>query len=429
MIYLKTQHTLTVQMAMFTNYTDIKSNGRSSMRILHVIGEIDPKLGGVGQAVRSMIGALAAMGIHNETVSLDAPTAPFIKSEPFAIHATGPGKGPWFYNANLYKWLTENLFQYDKVIIHGLWRYHAYAVSKAWHHLKKNAALNSKVLPQVYIMPHGMLDPYFQNAKTRKLKAIRNNLYWRFIEKNVVNNAAGLLFTCEEELRLARIPFQPYSPKSEKVVGLGVENPPAFAESMKHALQEKCKGLNGAPYLLFLSRIHEKKGVDLLIQAYAALVENSNGEIPFKLVIAGPGLDTPYGEKIKSLAATVRNAAENIFFPGMLTGDAKYGAFYGAEAFILPSHQENFGIAVVEALACGKPVLISNQVNIWREIEASGAGIVADNTLEGTSALMKQWVSLSSIEKKEKGMQAVDCYKKYFALTPAAQRLLSALGS
>jgi glycosyltransferase involved in cell wall biosynthesis len=78
-----------------------------------------------------------------------------------------------------------------------------------------------------------------------------------------------------------------------------------------------------------------------------------------------------------------------VHWPGMLTGDAKWGALAACEAFILPSHQENFGVAVVEALASAKPVLISDQVNIAPEILADGAGFVAPDTLEGTLKLLE----------------------------------------
>ena len=75
----------------------------------------------------------------------------------------------------------------------------------------------------------------------------------------------------------------------------------------------------------------------------------------------------------------------------MLQGDAKWGAFYAAEVFALPSHQENFGVAVAEALACGTPVLISNKVNIWQEIAEDGVGLVEEDDLEGTTRLLERW--------------------------------------
>ena len=79
-----------------------------------------------------------------------------------------------------------------------------------------------------------------------------------------------------------------------------------------------------------------------------------------------------------------------MLFPGMVGGKQKWAAFRGAKAFVLPSHQENFGIAVAEALACGCPVLISNKVNIWREIAEGKAGIVTDDTPEGTYLLLQR---------------------------------------
>src|SRR5690606_26372536 len=196
-------------------------------------------------------------------------------------------------------------------------------------------------------------DPWFQRDKSRRLKAFRNEIYWRLTEKKTVNQADGLLFTCHQELLLARETFKGYKPKQELNVGYGIQAPPTYTEkSMPPALADK-------PYWLFLSRIHPKKGVDLLIRAYDELCSQSSG-VP-DLVIAGPA-DSDYARQMIEIAED----NPKIHFAGMLQGDAKWGALYGCEAFILPSHQENFGIAVVEALACSKPVLISDQVNIWR---------------------------------------------------------------
>jgi glycosyltransferase involved in cell wall biosynthesis len=118
---------------------------------------------------------------------------------------------------------------------------------------------------------------------------------------------------------------------------------------------------------------------------------------------------------------------EAVLFPGMLTGDAKWGAFHGCEAFILPSHQENFGIAVVEALACGKPVLISDQVNIWREIEAAGGGVVRPDTAAGTHELLAHWQQLSAAAKNDFQQQARQTFESEFAVRPAAVRFLQAI--
>jgi len=287
-------------------------------------------------------------------------------------------------------------------------------------------------------MPHGMLDPYFQRAAGRKLKAVRNQLYWKLVEHQLFNSADGILFTCEEEKRLAQQPFHPYRPKQTAVVGLGVEQPPNYVVAMREAFIKQCPAASTQPYLLFLSRIHEKKGVEMLLTAYANLrkkiLDNvlSTSETPGGfalpiLVVAGPGSDTPYGQRMQEIVKKTPCLQNNVLFSGMLTGLAKWGAFYGCEAFILPSHQENFGIAVVEALACKKNVLISNKINIWREIQAAGSGIVADDTLEGTQSLLRHWQELSLDEKQWRQQQAHLSFQQNFAVLPAAQRFKAAV--
>ncbi|HEX8377335.1 MAG TPA: glycosyltransferase [Pedobacter sp.] len=404
-------------------------------------------MGGVCQAVRTIAAGLAELGVHNEVVSLDAADASFLADDPLQIHALGPGKGPWGYSPKLIPWFYANFSRFDCVIAHGLWLYQTHATEKALRLFRKQQPADESV-PRFYVMPHGMLDPYFQRAEGRKLKALRNWAYWKLIEGRVINNADGVLFTCEAERLLAREPFHPYHPKRDVVVGLGVEEPPAYSPRMEEAFLERCPELKGKPYILFLSRIHEKKGVDLLIDAYITTEEKqakADAKVsvsaiptlstttplptagPSHLVVAGPGLETSYGQKMKELASGSNETRTSITFPGMLTGLAKWGAFYHCEAFVLPSHQENFGIAVVEALACNKPVLISNQVNIWREIQEGGGGIIADDTLGGTQKLLEQWGQLSTEQKLSMGQQARACFVRNFATGPAASRLLNAI--
>jgi glycosyltransferase involved in cell wall biosynthesis len=407
----------------------------SARCVLHVVAEMDPKMGGVSQALHSIIAGLTKLGLRNEVVSLDHPDALFLKETGFKIHNPGKGEGAWCYCAAFMPWLLKNLDRYEVVIVHGLWRYHSHATGKAIQVLKdKNGNRQGKgrLIPKLFIMPHGMLDPYFQRAKGRRLKAIRNKYYWKFIERNVVNKADGLLFTSQEELILARETFRPYQPKREIIVGLGLEAPEIYTAAMKQAFLKKCPQLNGSPYFLFLGRIHEKKGVDMLIGAYTEnIMSISSLGIPGmqspKLVIAGPGMETPYGKQIKLMVSNSPEVRDMIFFPGMITGDAKWGAFYGCQAFILPSHQENFGIAVVEALACRKPVLISNQVNIWREINTSGAGFVAPDTLEGTISLFQQWYNSRREDIQRMQFGAGHSYEKYFSMTETACRLRDAM--
>ncbi|WP_234736939.1 glycosyltransferase [Tellurirhabdus bombi] len=416
------------------------------MNILRVIASMDPSTGGPCQGIRNSISALKEVGIQNEVVSLDDPSVAFPIKDAFPIHKLGPSKKPWNHSPKLAPWLLDNLGRFDAVIVHGLWQYHSYATQKAVQTFRRQSKRNQQEkskMPKLFVMPHGMLDPYFQRAPGRKLKAIRNWVYWKLIEARVVNQADGLFFTCEEELRLARTTFNPYHPKKEINVGYGVPEPKLCTPALLEAFLNKLPVLRGQPYFLFLSRLHDKKGVDLLINAYADVVEkttklssisdakvstDTHNSFP-RLVIAGPGKETPYGQKLQDLVNSNPQISDKVFFPGMLTGDDKWSAFYGCEAFVLPSHQENFGISVVEALACGKPVLISDQINIWREIDSFKGGIVQPDTQVGTTQLLDNWLNLAKTEELVMGRQARATYESYFAIEPAANRLVEAIAT
>ena len=123
------------------------------------------------------------------------------------------------------------------------------------------------------------------------------------------------------------------------------------------------------------------------------------------------------------------SAGDSILFPGMLTGDAKWGALSAAEAFVLPSHQENFGIAVAEALACGTPVLISNKINIWREIEGDGAGLVENDDVAGTVNLLKAWVAMPNESRAAMRENARKCFTNRFEIERATDSLLKVIAN
>jgi glycosyltransferase involved in cell wall biosynthesis len=458
---------------------------------------MNPASGGLCQGIRNSVSALEELGVLNEVVCCDSPYEHWIKTDSFPVHALGPGKFGYAYTAKLQPWLEQNLFRFDAVIVHGLWQWPVQATIRAFAKLKANSPPATRHSP-LFIMPHGMLDPWFQREKSRRLKAVRNTIYWGLFERHAVNSADAIFYTCEEELRLARTTFSGYRPKREISISYGIAEPPVFEPQMREAFQGKCPELGNNPYLLFLGRIHPKKGVDLLIRAYTEVLKTEKMKTTTPhLVIAGPGWDTSYGRQMRQLidAANAefakkyhfdlttertetseekqiarmhslnehgglqedfrkpvclspafhrhsRHAAENIRSSSlehyklktenaprihevsMLEGDAKWGAFYCCEAFVLPSHQENFGIAVVEALACDKPVLISSKVNIWREISEDNAGIVEEDTLEGVRRLLR--IYLSNFTNKTK-RSSYNCFKKYFRINLVTQNMFSVI--
>jgi glycosyltransferase involved in cell wall biosynthesis len=212
------------------------------------------------------------------------------------------------------------------------------------------------------------------------------------------------------------------------VVNYGTAAPALNLEDARHDFFEAFPMLRGQRLFLFLGRLHEKKGCDLLIEAFAALRDSAETGAPMQLVLAGPCADEEYLRHLKQLAAKATGDDGSITFTGMLTGNLKWGALSAAEAFVLPSHQENFGIAVVEALACGTPVLISNQVNIWREIEGAGAGFVENDDLAGTTALLKRWGATDAGVRTAMKDRATQCFARRFEIERATDSLLAAIG-
>lgn len=379
------------------------------MNLLRLIASLDARGGGPMEAARKIDTALAACGVQVEVACLDAPDAGgFLHDYPATVHALGPSKLGYRYSAALVPWLKANRKRFDAVIVDGLWQYHGFA---AWR------ALAGTDTPY-FVFAHGMLDPWFKH--TYPLKHLKKGLYWPWGEYRVLRDARAVLFTCEEERRLARESFRLYR-CNEVVTAFGTGQPPLDADgSLAASFRAQHPQLAGKRIVLFLSRLHEKKGCDLLLSAFGQ-VADAHREL--HLVMAGPD-QTGWAAVLKRQADDL-GIAERVTWPGMLQGDDKWGAFHAAEVFCLPSHQENFGIVVAEALGCGKPVLISNKVNIWREIEADAAGIVRDDTAAGTLEALQAWLGLSSAERQAMSKAAARSFDTRYRIENVASSLIS----
>lgn len=362
------------------------------------------------EGVRQLGTQMRQRGHQVEVVTLDDPKQEFVNSFPFPIHALGPSIGSYGYSANLVPWLKAHSADYDAVIVNGLWQYHSFG---AWR------ALRAAGTPY-YVFTHGMLDPWFKH--NYPLKHVKKWLYWPWAEYRVLRNARAVLFTSEEERLLARQSFWLYR-ANERVVAYGTSVPPNDADRLRENFLLLHPGLRDRRVLLFLGRIHEKKGCDLLIKALARV---ANAEPMLHLAMAGPD-QTGWATELKTLARRL-GVEERISWLGMLRDEMKWGAFYCAEAFVLPSHQENFGIAVAEALACGVPVLISNKVNIWREIETDYAGLVDSNTETGTEQLLKRWLMTGQDARRQMSRNAVQSFGRRFTVDAMTDSLLAVIG-
>jgi glycosyltransferase involved in cell wall biosynthesis len=379
------------------------------MKILHVISSVNPAGGGPIEGIKQLGTALVSTGHQVEVASLDPPEAPYVAQSPLPAHALGPAKLGYRYSARFVGWLRANRSRYDVVIVNGIWQYHSFGT---WMVLRNSST------PYV-VFTHGMLDPWFKHRYP--LKHVKKWMYWPWAEYRVLRDAHAVLFTCEEERRLARSSFWLYR-CNEVVVNYGTAKPKGDLSTESQEFFLRYPELRGKKLALFMGRIHPKKGCDLLIEAFASVLR---AQPDWHLVIAGPD-EVGWLEKLNVRAGEL-GLAPRITWTGMLSGTMKWGAVRAAEVFVLPSHQENFGIAVAEALAAGVPTLISNKVNIWREIYADGAGMVSEDTLQGICILLQSYVELPAEKKLAMRRAAAECFEQRFEIKRAAQTLQTVL--
>ena len=249
--------------------------------------------------------------------------------------------------------LNERLKSFDLVHVHSLYLFTTLATGFFAHRHK---------VPLI-IRPHGTLDPYIY-PRHRGRKRVVEWLY----QNRMFRRAAAVHYTTTEERELAA-PFTFGRPGFVTPLGLNIDDyRPLPARGTFRARHPETRGKT---IFLFLGRINFKKGLDVLAKAFGQVARERDD---VHLVIAGPDNDALKPKVEGWLKA--EGVLDKTTFTGMLVGEAKLAALTDANLFVLPSFSENFGIAVIEAMACGLPVLISDKVNIWREIDAAGAGKV-----------------------------------------------------
>lgn len=380
------------------------------MKILRVIATIDPDTGGPLEGLKRASTIMCELGVDVEVLSMDAPDlySDVAAKLPWTIHRQGADKRSYYGVSKRFRsWIGQHAADYDAVIVHGMWQYHGLATSQAC----RRAGV------PYFIYPHGMLDPWFNQAYP--LKKLKKQIYWWLAEHTVLRHAQAVLFTSEEECHLARQSFAPYHVR-EHILGYGTIRPDIDATEAAGRLRSSGTEWAQRPYFLFLGRIQEKKGLDLLIEAYADL-RSTKQDIP-DLVIAGPEQQPDYARDLKT-----HYPQAGIHWIGAISGDLKWQALAAAEALTLVSHQENFGLVVAEALALGTPVLISDKVNIWREIVNDGAGLAESDDLAGARKLLESWQALSPEAKAAMRARAKETFTRHFDLQNATQRLIQLL--
>jgi glycosyltransferase involved in cell wall biosynthesis len=326
------------------------------MRVLHVIPSIGLARGGPSVVVRTLAQAQAEQGIQVHVAATDddgpdrrgiPPQLPYTERQ--VTYWIFPRQTRYYlFSFPLTRWLMKHVSEYDVVHIHALFSYSSVA-----------AAVAASMAGVPYIVrPLGTLSAWSMKNRRRWLK----RLSFRLIESRILRAAAAVHYTSTQELTEAEnlcihhrgvmIP----NPVSLELI----KSRPRFANT-----NEQRKGV------LFLSRLDPKKGLDLLLPAFAEVRARFPEVV---LVIAGEG--EPAFVAALKLHAQSLGLDRPVSWVGFLQGEPKRAALEEADVFVLPSYSENFGVSVVEAMAAGLPVVISDQVGIHQEIESAQAGLV-----------------------------------------------------
>ena len=337
----------------------------TALRILHVISTLAPASGGPTQVLRELTGAQVSVGHSVVICTTDRgnpvrerlPDSWFREtfSERVEVKAFNVEYAPLLVSLEMGGWLRGKMQAFDVVHIHGLYRFPpTYAAYQA----------RRSGLPFL-IRPHGALDPFLYGTSTRSIRMKR--VYERWFDLPNLHAAGAIHYTAQEERE--RASFLNLGAPSF-VVPNGLDWARYRALLTRGALRARW-GLGDAPLVLFLGRLHFKKGLDLLIPAFDALRQRIPG---VQLVIVGPENDD-YGQKVRGWVRE-RGLDADVHFVGSLEGQDVVQAYVDADVFALPSYTENFGMTVAEAMACALPVVISDQVNIHAEVASAGAGLV-----------------------------------------------------
>lgn len=336
------------------------------MKVLHVLPFISARTGGPAAFVAQSSDALAAVGVDATIVSTNLGQVPRsgaartitseelpdnverLDLEMFAVNT--PKR--LAYSRKMGSRLDELIGDFDLVHIHSLWLYPQFAAQRA---ARKHS------VPYV-VSPHGALDPYLRRrGRPRKWLT---TLLW---QRRMFRSAAAIHVTTDEERRLIT---DIVGDAEMHVVPIGIWTEKFREIGNAGRFREQFLGSGTGPVILFLGRVTHKKGLDLLIQSFAKVT----GHPDAFLVVAGPD-DEALLPSLVDLAKRL-GVEDRVRFVGAVYGETRADALAAADVWALTSYTENFGIAVIEAMAAGLPTMVSTEVNLAPTIAAHDAGEV-----------------------------------------------------
>ena len=328
--------------------------------ILHITPYMHASSGGPPVVVENFIAEATRLGHSSEIVS----TFAFCNGDESALRKHVEPLAPATFLTGLETIGIVSRSGADKISAH-VRRADIVHVHTLWSPLNIAARLACRKHDKPYVlMPHGMLDPY-----SLSLKALKKSVYLKFFEGPNIAGADRMIYTTSEEERLATLAALRL-PRGT-IVPLGARASANATSGLRRRFLEQYPQAEGKRRLLFLGRVHHKKGLDRILNS----LQRVSRTIPdVLLIIAGTG-DPKYQAHIRQ-AVRALSLDDHVMFTGHLDGERKWSCFAASELFLLPSRQENFAITVAEAMQMGVPVIITDKVNTWPYVEEAGAGLV-----------------------------------------------------
>ena len=379
---------------------------KRKLKILRLMTTIDPKFGGPNHTVIASSLALSKQGFKVDMLTSDRKNSNFFKSKKIRIINKGPSMlGQFGLSLKYTLWLLKHRREYDAFIVHGIWMY---------------PSLLARILlkKKYFTFIHGFLDPFF---RLNLIKKIKKQIYWYLIEKKNLLLSRSVILTSEEEKKLLNNTFVNTSGIKKTVLRYGINQPRFNKTKALKYFYKKFPNLKNERFLLFLGRFHEKKGCDILIKAIKKL---SDQNINFKFLLAGP--NSEYKKKIMNLSDHY-GLKTNVFWSDMIQNNLKWGAISASIGMVLPSHGENFGVALVESLSCSRPVLTTNKVNIYLEILKFKSGYVSKDEINDYAKILKQFSKLKKNQLLKLNKNANKCFKSNFDLSSKENSLATYL--
>lgn len=345
---------------------------RSPIHVVHFHKEIRLEQGGVVRAVLDLCDGLGRSGHRVTLVTPDAADVPkeWGATDSFVRVLEAPRITRFLgtYSQSALQCVMNAVPQADVLHLHGVW---------SPHNVQLAAAARKRNLPYVY-SAHGMLDDWSMAQSW-----FRKRLYLVLLGKRSLERAAAVHFTAEAELAQAT----QWIPRGRGVVVPLLLNLDGFRTLPGRELaMKRFQALrSGDPVVLFLSRLHYKKGVEMLIEAISRLARSGRF---VRALLAGVG-DEAYEHNLRTLVSSLA-LDDRIEFIGFVGGAEKVSLLQAVDVFVLPTSQENFGIALFEALLAGTPLITTRGADTWPELQASGgAQIVVPDPQELADAIAK----------------------------------------